>query len=155
MLTRLPAGYYNTVVTRAEHAQVWRLHVFDLPSDQQQVEMLGNVFWHIGSASYELGEDAGRLHFIGTNWISRGWAKGHDGGNTVTVTNDGKLIEGDNPGLGAGFVPLAGSPLIDAGGGAPAELAQRWVEQQPDGRGGMAPRKVTGAALDLGAMERP
>ena len=147
--------YYNTVVTRADHAQVWRLHVFDLPSDQQQVEMLGNVFWHIGSASYELGEDAGRLHFIGTNWISRGWAKGHDGGNTVTVTNDGKLIEGDNPGLGAGFVPLAGSPLIDAGGGAPAELAQRWVEQQPDGRGGMAPRKVTGAALDLGAMERP
>ena len=147
--------YHNTVVTRGDQAGgPWRLHVFDMPG-KQKVELRGNVFWHSGSTQLQLGNEHGTLAFADSNWISRGWQLGHDLANDIVMTKSGRLIEGDAPAFGAGFVPAADSPLLDQAAAPPPELASRWIDGQITGLGALGPRRTGGAGPDLGAIERP
>jgi len=147
--------YHNTVVSRGDRGgDLWRIHVFDMPGEQK-VELRGNVFWHTGTALFELGKEHGTLVFAGTNWISRGWKPGNDLANDVTIEKSGRIIEGDDPGLGPDFTPAPGSPLLHQGNAPPPELAARWIDQQITGLGSLGPRPDGGATPDLGAIQRP
>lgn len=145
--------YYNTVITRASSAQTYRLHVFDLPSNLQQVEMRSNIFAHFGTAVFEIGDKAGTLVFADTNWITKGWLPGYETGNSVTVKQEGTLIEGAEPGLKPNFDPAPGSAVIDKGAAAPSALSHLWIDQQYAAVASLLPRKTEGRANDLGARE--
>ena len=149
--------YYNTVVTRANRHSTWRIHIFDLPTDEQRVEARGNIFFHGGDTHYQLLAHAGVLDFVGTNWIEEGWEQGREGAK-VHVNVTGKLIEGADPGFrdlgGGNFTLNNGSPAIDAGDvSPPPELAAHWVGFEYRANASPAPRTRHGAAYDLGAFE--
>ena len=147
--------YHNTVVTRADSGDDSEMHLFDLPSDTQKVELQSNVLAHFGTARYELAEAEGTVRFVGTNWITSGWTAGNFwSGNSVIVNVLGKLIEGNDPGLQADYTLASGSSAIDAGAAAPANLASRWIEFQYAPTGNYTARTTVGSANDLGAYER-
>jgi hypothetical protein len=147
--------YHNTVVTRANSSDVDEMHLFDLPSDTQKVELQSNVLAHFGSSRFVLAETEGTVRFTGTNWITSGWGAGNFwSGNSVVVQVSGKLIEGTDPGFQSDYTLASGSAAIDQGAAAPAHLASRWIEYQYAPPGSYTTRATVGAANDLGAFER-
>ncbi len=150
--------YYNTVVSRADRKQTWRIAVFDLPSDQQRVEARGNILCNLGDTNWQLLGHSGKLDLVGTNWIEDGWQNGYEGAK-VEVNVRGKVLTGGEPGftaLASGDFRLGDKSLaVDAGDAvAPAGLASRWVEWEYREGGGPARRARHGSAYDLGAFER-
>jgi hypothetical protein len=146
--------YHNTVVTRANSSDVDEMHLFDLPSDTQKVELRSNVLAHFGSSRFVLAEVEGTIRFLGTNWITSGWMAGNFwSGNSVVVEVEGRLIEGSDPALQPDYTLASGSGAIDQGAAAPAHLASRWIDYQYAPTGSYVTRSTVGGGNDLGAFE--
>jgi len=148
--------YHNTVVTRATSSQESEMHLFDLPTDTQKVELRSNILAHFGDSHFGMAEDQGTINFVGTNWITSGWINGNFwNGNSVVVNVLGTLLEGTDPRLQSDYTLAADSLALNKGSAAPSHLAGRWIEYQYLPTASYKTRTTVGAASDLGAFERP
>ncbi|HTP39034.1 MAG TPA: putative Ig domain-containing protein [Steroidobacteraceae bacterium] len=124
--------------------------LFDQQSDgnvdpDNTVDAQNNILWQSGSGKLLMGKTHGLVNFIGTNWITSGWANGKTG-NTETVNITGTLLQGTSPGLDADFRPTTGSPVIGQASGTTATP----VLYEFDSPAGVVARPT---AKDLGAFE--
>ncbi|WP_374317778.1 hypothetical protein [Aquabacterium sp.] len=150
--------YNNTVVLVGNKDQAGVFYVFDMPSDEQKVDVRQNIFWRAGNAPLALGYKHGRIELQGPNWISDGWLPAQRG-SSVTLKILVPPIEGEQPGLDARLRPLesgasaqrgaigvlAGMPLGPTGAGSPPGF-----EYTPLGQ--LRQRQVKGTSMDLGAF---
>ncbi len=156
--------YNNTVVQRdTPGAGYYEMSMFDLSLRATQVDAWNNVFAVTGESNFTWVENAGKLDLRGANLASGTILVASQSASSINygVQTIGTLLTGD-----AGFVgfddfhPGPSSPALDAATGVPDGItpdpayATLPVEMQPLLRtNGMVPRKVTGAGLDLGALE--
>lgn len=142
--------HHNTVVV---DSQRWSTALFNLTLAPAQIVAANNVVHRAksGAGPFSL-VNSGRAIALGRNWITTGYSVGGTapGGTTLVLT-------GASPGfasLATGDLrPAVGSPLLDAALALPdGALPVEW-EYLPDADG--QPRAANGAALDLGAVEKP
>ncbi len=144
--------------------------LFQLSTTQEKAEVWNNVFVFDPAIPHPRMRSAtdvgaawtsGGIVNLGRNWIDARWS---DGGPWHTVPGQlngtGNLITGTTPPVDIdSFVPLAGGPAVDgatpAPGSAAAAVAPHPVAWQLNGGLRPMPRTVSGAAPDLGAVERP
>lgn len=111
--------YNNTILSsRAGNTTLLRLS-----SAGEHADIRNNVI--VGSSLAVLnGEGSADL---GDNWLSEGWTDSFSGGGTVQ--DDGNL-SGSTPALDSGYVPTAGSPLLDQAGAPHPNTAEHPVDRQ-------------------------
>lgn len=110
---RLMYFYQNTVLSdRDDGATVFFVN------SETTVEAHNNAFVSSGGELELLDPDqsSGATLVLGANWIQSGYRAGS---NSATYQGVENLIEGSDPGLGEGYRPDSGSPLIDAGNSLP------------------------------------
>jgi hypothetical protein len=114
--------YFNTVVIEND-PRYERDGIFDMPSSLQSVQASNNVFYFTGNnpnTQVEFGICCGTINLDDTNWVSTGWNSSVEVGNTVTVNQNGSLIQGTNPMLNTDFTLSASSGSSVIGHGTPA-----------------------------------
>jgi hypothetical protein len=149
--------YHNTFVLTGTG------FIFQLPTIDQWARVFNNVFYAEPGVSLYLrgdeygngGDLSGGNIALGVNWLSAGWTlQGQWDETEDNVTGEENVITGASaPFEPETFVPLAGSALVDASDPNEALPAEHPVlyEYTDDLLG--RERQVTGASLDLGAME--
>jgi hypothetical protein len=151
--------YYNTVVIENDSSYE-RDGIFDMPSNQQSVDVADNIFYFTGNGpntQVELGIRSGTINFLDTNWISNGYFTSVEKDNTVQVSSQGTLLTGTNPRLNADFTlsGTSGSPVIGRGTLYPhsvPDAAATVANLQPTGEYAKQARIVTRVnSNDLGA----
>jgi hypothetical protein len=116
--------YFNTMIIKNDTTAHDRVGVFDMSSNLQSVEARSNIFWftnNSANATIEMGICCGTVSFADTNWISTGWQPSVESGNTVTVNQNGTLIQGSSPLLNTDFTlsSTSGSAVLGKGVLAP------------------------------------
>lgn len=155
--------FFNNTV----HGTGTGARIFQISTTQETVEAWNNVFW-FDSTVTELNlrqaendtlspsyTPDGILN-LGTNWIKTGWRD-----TSIWKTLQGQVKGTANLITGATapfdlttFVPAAGSAIVDAGQAAPSAVTAYGVNYQLNGLLAPVARPVTGARIDLGAVER-
>jgi hypothetical protein len=153
--------FFNNTIY-ATGTEAW---LFQLATTEEKAEVWNNVFVFAPSVTNknmrmtsDLGSawTPGGIVNLGKNWASTGWADS-DQYHTVPGQLNGtaNLITGSSSPLDATtFVPLAGSPVVDAGVAGPAAASGYSVNFQISNIALPTARKVNGSAIDLGAQER-
>lgn len=151
--------YNNTVVLVGNKDEAGVFYVFDMPTDQQRVDVRQNIFWRVGNAPLALGYKHGRIELQAPNWISQGWLPGQRSGSVVVKTL-APPVEGDAPGLNPQLSPQATSAVVRRGAptvltgmpSGPSDAGQPpRFEYAPIGQ--MTARPSHGQTMDLGAFE--
>ncbi|WP_322588294.1 hypothetical protein [Sphaerotilus sp.] len=150
--------FHNTVIVTGRSAAV-----FQLSTTEERAEVWNNAFVFastVAEKSLRMSQSvgpawtSGGVLNLGRNWLSIGWQdidQWHTVGGQLNVPAP-PLTGLRSPLVAGGWVPQAGSALVDAAVAGP--LAVR-VEWQLDASGRSQPRGVRGAAADLGATELP
>lgn len=144
--------YNNTVVGTGS------IRLFRVSTTEESVQAWNNTFWSTGAISVREGENDG----IGSAWTADGpinlgvnWIKSGYGGATTRVTGTASLLQGSTAPFDATtLVPLAGSSVLDVGTANLSGASGYPVNYQISSDGMPTARKVNGAAIDLGAIER-
>ncbi|MEY8878997.1 MAG: hypothetical protein AB9M60_20980 [Leptothrix sp. (in: b-proteobacteria)] len=134
------------------------IRLFRVSTTEETVQAWNNAFWSTGAISVREGENDG----IGAAWTADGpinlglnWIKSGYGGATTRVTGTASLLQGATAPFDATtLVPLAGSALLDVGTANLSGASGHPVTYQISNIGMPTARKVNGAAIDLGAIER-
>ncbi len=151
--------FHNTVIVTGHGAAV-----FQLSTTEERAEVWNNAFVFastVAEKSLRMGQSVappwttGGLLHLGRNWLSLGWQdidQWHTLGGQLLVATP-PLTGLRSPLVAGGWVPLAGSALVDAAvaGEQAVPVPVAW---QLDASGRSQPRSVRGAAADLGANER-
>ncbi|MCA9639747.1 MAG: right-handed parallel beta-helix repeat-containing protein [Polyangiaceae bacterium] len=140
---RLMYFYQNTVLSdRSNGATIFFVN------SQTRVEAYNNVFESTGGELELLDPDQSSeaTLVMGANWIQAGFRAGS---NSATYEGIENLIEGSDPGLGDGYRPASGSPLIDSGDSLPQGYDT--VTSEFAGQG-LSRARGDSAAPDIGAF---
>jgi hypothetical protein len=139
--------------------------LFQLATTEEKAEVWNNVFVFASSVTYpsmrsntDIGASwtAGGIVNLGRNWISAGWADS-DPYHTIPgqLNGSANMITGTTAPISlTTWVPVAGSAIVDAGQAAPAAASAYALNYQLGTDFLPTTRTVTGAASDLGAVER-
>jgi hypothetical protein len=140
--------------------------LFQLATTEETAEVWNNVFVFAASVvdksmrqSTDLNGSAwipGGILNLGRNWISTGWADsdiyhpvpGQLNGSTNMITGTASPLDA------SAYVPLAASSVLDAGVAGPTAASAYQPTFQISASAVPSARSVTGAAVDLGALER-
>ena len=161
--------FKNTVVNRANLADAWRVHVFDLSltgtplSPTTTLWEWDNAYHFEGTSNFMWLEFAGQLNHMGGSRVYSPSAisAARDNADSAKYQINGTPPTGSAP-LGFSsvanmdFMPLTGTPLDNAGIVLPAGLPQTWVPRSVNampngiGGGGLVPRP---AVTDVGAFD--
>lgn len=151
--------FHNTVIVTGSGAAV-----FQLSTTEERAEVWNNAIVFastVAEKSLRAGQSVqppwvtGGVVHLGRNWLSIGW-QDIDQWHTLA----GQLLVAATQSVGlrsplvaGGWVPLAGSALVDAAVSAPAGVVAVPVLWQLDAVGRTQARVMKGAAPDLGAVE--
>jgi hypothetical protein len=152
--------FHNTVIVTGGDAAV-----FQLSTTEERAEVWNNAIVFastVAEKSLRAGQSVqppwvtGGIVNFGRNWLSIGW---QDTDQWHALTGQLRLAVAPLTGLrsplvAGGWVPLAGSVLVDAATVAPTGVAAVPILWQLDAVGRAQARVVKGAALDLGAVEQ-
>lgn len=145
--------YGNTVVSRRSGNTT----LLRLSTNEEHADIRNNVVWTTAAGPYLALLASSGTALLSHDWLPSGWVVSHDS-FSGTLTDDGTSLEGTDPGfvdaaLGD-YRPLAGSPLVDAGGTLRPEVLPDLppaLEYVPD-RGWR--NRFWDGAWDIGAFER-
>lgn len=149
--------YNNTVVTRANQAQLWFYSLFDLETNEETVEMRNNVIVTEGSSQFTLMRAKGTAKVLDGNAMTGNWQQSRSGFvGQVQVTGD--VLSADSAQF-RGFAqrdyrPAASSLLVDASEALPSSLGvHNNVNTQAVDQRTFIARGISGGDLDIGALE--
>jgi hypothetical protein len=148
--------YNNTVVLKIDKSDFYYVSLFDMPTDQQKVNLRANVIQNLGSAVLYLGYEKGTIDLDDTNLISGGYQTGR---GDVKINVIGSVLDSRQAGLDSDGRPLRAAPGTDRGKltplRMPAGISTDDLEphHQFAAPARIVPRPVSGAAPDLGAFE--
>ncbi|GBF92252.1 hypothetical protein Rsub_05335 [Raphidocelis subcapitata] len=138
--------------------------VFQLSTTKEQAQVWNNVVifdagtqWMRWRASSEVGPPwtPGGVVRLGRNWVNAGWVDSDEWHHVPgQLLGTELLVTGDAPPVNlTTWAPLPGGAAVDAGQAAPPGVSLHPVRWQLDRLARAQPRKVKGAAADLGAVE--
>ena len=154
--------FHNTVVLSGDG---WSASMFQLSTTEEHAEIFNNVFVYTGRLKYaelragqEVGPSytSGGLISLGVNSINKGWVP-HDPTHPVkgqVLGSEHMMISNTPPIDLVSYVPLPGSNIIDAAIPGPAGVEGHPVLWQLGPTLRPERRVMSGAAMDLGAVER-
>jgi hypothetical protein len=154
--------HHNTVVFRRDQSELYRVRVFEITSNDEELVAWNNIFYREAATRgatptlLYLGLSEGR-HNFGTNWVSPGWGPWDNGIQGIGTMNGlEKLVSpgGENP----GFINAAAkdyrlgaySPIRNLGEALPAEAPAVTSQYVFHGRSELRPNA---GAPDPGANE--
>ncbi|MEN9484230.1 MAG: hypothetical protein RJB37_2110 [Pseudomonadota bacterium] len=152
--------FHNTVIVTGGSAAV-----FQLSTTEERAEVWNNAIVFastVSEKSLRAGQSVqppwvtGGIVNLGTNWLSAGW-QDIDQWHTLTgqlLLTTAPLVGQRSPLVAGGWVPQAGSALVDAAVPAPAGVAAVPILWQLDAAGRTQARVTKGTAPDLGAVEQ-
>jgi hypothetical protein len=157
--------YNNTLVNRSNQSQAWYVTIFHMNPDvpvSTNIVATSNIFANYGSTQFQFITEAGKLNLRGTNFVPTGWVVGQPGVTGTVDTAGATLVLGSDPMLSAtDYRPLAGSPTLDRTTGTPfgtlpsaATPGNLGVVNEYITNPAWKKRIVTGATIDLGALEK-
>ena len=153
--------FHNTV-----HATGTSAVLFNLSTTEERAEVWNNIFYFAPTVTYPsmrqntsglgAGWTAGGILNLGRNWINSNWAD-NDPWHPIPgqLNGAGNMITGSAAPIDLGsLVPLPGSSVVDAAQAGPGAASQFAVNYQLTPQYRPQSRSVSGAAADLGAIER-
>ncbi len=149
--------FHNTVYFETDQSIYWYVHLFDLSSGENTVEMYNNILHASGTSEFRLMRDYGVLNIQANNWIQEGYYDQYPGSDAVV-----NIIEQPMTGVDPGFADVAtedfrltaNSNCVDAAADLPPDIAAAYpLEWQYVKHAGAMPRDTIGAGPDLGAFE--
>lgn len=163
--------YHNSVQIRADQSALWHVSLFDMPDNNQTVDVRNNIFhsapfWEPTSPELHLLNNGIGNADVGVNWFSPGWSISGSEAPTGAVTGTEQIFSPlyNNIGFRDAYVSdfrlVAGSPAINTGGPlspiiTPELLPTREYRYDQDSYGqpqSTIPR-IDFGPLDLGAFE--
>jgi hypothetical protein len=135
--------------------------IFRISTTDETVQAWNNIFYFEGTAYLREAEnDVGAAWVkdgnlvLGTNWIRSGWAAARTS-LSGSVSGTANLIVGGSAPIDLNsYAPLIGSAILDTGVPGPGAAVGYPVTSQLDVNRQPVTRTVSGAAIDLGAVER-
>lgn len=148
---------HNTFIVRATEQQRWSTSVVRPETDDETVELHGNVVVRVGTTHVALAKAHGKLA-LGANWVMDGVEHFAEKGHSGTLAGEANLLRGSAPTF-ADFErfdlrPGAQSPLAGKATALPSGYPSEHVPtQQYRAHQATEPRKKAGAGASLGAFE--
>jgi hypothetical protein len=145
--------YNNSIYIAADVADAYTLRIFDLPTNEEAIDLKNNIIYRNGTANVFLMNLHGIANVSGPNWISDGWQNGVTGfDGTVSITPNSVMTGTSscfiNPHT-LNFSLVPNSVCIDsASPDLGLTLDKMYIEPMIS-----QARAIIGSGIDLGALE--
>lgn len=148
---------HNTFVVRATEKERWATSLVRPETDDETVELHGNVVVRVGTTHVALAKAHGKLK-VGTNWVMDGVEPFAEASPSGTLTGAASLLRGGSPGLvdldRGELRPAAAGPLVGKASALPPGYPSEHLPTlQYRPHQATEPRKLVGAGATLGALE--